>query len=37
MTVCDRSSDEPNALVATTLDAGRFWDLIVTALEKLGR
>ncbi len=37
MTVCDRHSDEPNALVATTLDVEGFWELLTTALEELGR
>ncbi|HYI20499.1 MAG TPA: nucleoside hydrolase [Solirubrobacteraceae bacterium] len=39
-TVCDRHGRlgrEPNALVATTLDADRFWALIVDALATLGR
>ena len=39
-TVCDRHGRlgrEPNALVATTLDADAFWALIVDALAALGR
>ena len=40
VTICDRHGRlgrEPNALVATTLDADAFWALIVDALAALGR
>ncbi|HEY7199228.1 MAG TPA: nucleoside hydrolase [Candidatus Dormibacteraeota bacterium] len=39
MTVVDfsgRLGEPPNAAVATTLDAPRFWDLVVDALARLG-
>ena len=39
-TVCDRYGmlgHEPNARVATSLDAERFWALLIDALDALGR
>ena len=36
MTVTDFRAAAPNADVATDLDADRFWDLVVSALETIG-
>lgn len=36
MTVTDFRAEHPNADVATDLDVGRFWDLVVAALTAIG-
>jgi purine nucleosidase/pyrimidine-specific ribonucleoside hydrolase len=33
----DRLRQEPNAAVALDLDAERFWDLVIGAVDRLGR
>jgi purine nucleosidase len=32
-----RTGWEPNAEVGLTLDHGRFWDLLIDAIDRLGR